>query len=270
MKENLKAKALENEKVQQFLANDYVQKAEQNKILIYHVFLGFLFVGPWFGMVVSSNCYAMNRPDYFWPVKEGTPDQEYFSVYNVSSKFRMIFLLGFITHMSQLAMNHVEIKNDEVKDNPRRHRAEDVEDAEKRGKKIQVGQIILFVLRVLFFLWIMNNRYSHVGKVCVGDYNGWEHLKKGSNYNSTMDYTYLPFAGFVMKMFIWVFMLKFLYNGIKAVIDDVHLGIASKDVDDDDGYNRMSGSNYGSSPSRGRGRDMERGGRSPNRSISPY
>lgn len=89
--------------------------------------------------------------------------------------------------MAQLGVNKWEIKNDAIKDNEvdawltgeAREKAEaEREKAIVMGEKIKKLQVAMAILRVLFFLWILNNRYSHVGRVCCGDYNSIEILRK--------------------------------------------------------------------------------------------
>ena len=55
----------------------------------------------------------MDRPDYFWPVKENTKDTVDFSVTNVSGKFQWIFFLGFMTHILQIAVIQFEKMREE-------------------------------------------------------------------------------------------------------------------------------------------------------------
>ena len=39
-------------------------------------------------------------------------------------------------------------------------------------------------------------------------YNGYENLKSNSNFIDTMDYTFDNFSGFVLKLYVWVFLCK--------------------------------------------------------------
>lgn len=85
-------------------------KAMKHAPLAYRIFVILLFILPLLSMWMSSDCYAMDRPDYFWPVKEGTADTEDFSVTDVSSKFKWIFFLGLLTHVLGLVLEKVEEK----------------------------------------------------------------------------------------------------------------------------------------------------------------
>ena len=39
---------------------------------------------------------------------------------------------------------------------------------------MKIGNMAVFVLKIFFFLWIMGARYAHTGRVCAGDFNGYE------------------------------------------------------------------------------------------------
>jgi hypothetical protein len=65
---------------------------------------------PLLTMWGSSSCYAMDRPDYFWPVAATTKDTESYSVTNVSAKFLWIFFLGLATHLTTLFLQKFEEK----------------------------------------------------------------------------------------------------------------------------------------------------------------
>lgn len=101
-----------------------------------------------------------------------------------------------------------------------------------------------------------------------------------------MDYTFYPFAGFIMKMFVIIFLLKFMWNGIKAVLDDTHLGqnVGNQNEDEEYGYKGRhlspNRSRENSSWSESKHRNMIDGRESrspyraestnsPNRSVSP-
>lgn len=61
-----------------------------------------IFVIPLLTMMALDNCYAMDRPDYFWPVRKSQRDTEDYSVTNVSGKFIWIFIIGMILHIVQV------------------------------------------------------------------------------------------------------------------------------------------------------------------------
>lgn len=71
---------------------------------------------PLTSMILKSNCYASDRPDLFWPVKENATASEGYEIYNVGSKFRWIFFLGFLTYIGQLGVDKFELKNDAEKE----------------------------------------------------------------------------------------------------------------------------------------------------------
>ena len=85
-------------------------KAMKHGPLAYRLLIIFLFVMPLITMMLESNCYAMDRPDYFWPVKETTQDTDDYSVTDVSAKFKWIFFLGLLTHIAGLALEKVSEK----------------------------------------------------------------------------------------------------------------------------------------------------------------
>lgn len=93
--------------------NEKFALAVKHAPMAYKVLIILLFVLPLLTMAMESNCYAMDRPDYFWPVKENTQDTDDFSVYNVSSKFRWIFFLGLLTHLASLVLQKVAEKQKE-------------------------------------------------------------------------------------------------------------------------------------------------------------
>lgn len=105
-------------------------------------------------------------------------------------------------------------------------------------KKAKLG---LFICRILFFLWIMFARFSHTGKVCSGDFNGYDVLKKGSNFDEAFSYTYLGFPGWVMKLYIWIFMIVLMIRGTLALYLDTDWDPENAD-NYDDNYGRASGS----------------------------
>ena len=51
-----------------------------------------------------------------------------------------------------------------------------------------------------------------------------------------MDYTYYPFAGFVMKIFVFVTMLKLIVRGVSAIWFDTDW---DPEDSDDDNYRRL-------------------------------
>lgn len=73
---------------------------------------------------------------------------------------------------------------------------------------INTVKVVIFCIKVLFMLWIISARYGHPGRVCSGDYYGYENLKTNSNFKDTMDYTFDNFSGFVLKLYVWVFLCK--------------------------------------------------------------
>lgn len=105
-----KEQAIANPKVQKLMENEKFILAVKHAPLAYRILIIFLFVWPLIIMLLESNCYAMDRPDYFWPVKEGTKDTEDYSVTNVSAKFKWIFFLGLLTHVASLALQKIEEK----------------------------------------------------------------------------------------------------------------------------------------------------------------
>lgn len=114
-------------------------------------------------------------------------------------------------------------------------------------KLIKNVRIIVFILKILFFMWIWCARYKHTGRVCSGDYNGYEQLKTGSNYDSSFDYTYLGFTGFIMKIYVLIFLLQLFIKGTIAFYlgtdkNPFNLGEDTGKNNDDDNYTRMSGS----------------------------
>ena len=71
-------------------------------------------------MLIKDNCYATDRPDYFWPVKGDTVwNQEDFTRYNIGSKFKWIFFLGLLTHVAQIALTKYDNKIEDIVENPR-------------------------------------------------------------------------------------------------------------------------------------------------------
>lgn len=104
-------------------------------------------------------------------------------------------------------------------------------------KNIRVVKVVIFALKILFLLWIISARYGHTGRVCSGDYNGNVDLRLNSNWNKKMTYTYDNFSGFVLKLYVWVFLVKLFVTSSIAL----WLGTSwdpADDDDDDDNYNR--------------------------------
>ena len=80
-----------------------------------------------------------------------------------------------------------------------------------------------------------------------------------------MDYTFHSLAGFIMKVFVLVFMLKILFNGIQAVLNDTHLGaggnpFSSSTTKDDGGHQQYN------APAK----DLERGGWNTRKANNMY
>ena len=123
----------------------------------------------------------MDRPDYFWPVPENTKDTDDYSVNNVSSKFIWIFILGLATHLTTLILTKFEDKQREKFQNmeyanSRQYEEEQIKN-DKMQRNLKIAKLVLFIARILFLIWILSSRYSHVGKICSGDYNGYDVLK---------------------------------------------------------------------------------------------
>jgi hypothetical protein len=76
---------------------------------------------------------------------------------------------------------------------------------------------VIFCAKILFLVWILGARYGHSGRVCSGDYSGNEDLKKNSNWNKVMSYTFDNFSGFVLKLYVWVFIVKLFATSSIAV-----------------------------------------------------
>ena len=108
--QKVKDKAAANPKVQQLIQNEKFKLAVKHAPLGCKVFVVLLFVMPLIAIMLDSDCYADERPDYFWPVKPGTKDTDDFSVINVSSKFWWIMFLGLLTHLSSLGIQKLEEK----------------------------------------------------------------------------------------------------------------------------------------------------------------
>lgn len=81
--------------------------------LIFRTLILFLFIVPLISLSTFESCYAMNRPDYFWPVSHKSAPSEGFSPKNMSRKFKWIFLLGLVTHLVQLAVTHFKNAREE-------------------------------------------------------------------------------------------------------------------------------------------------------------
>jgi hypothetical protein len=111
-------------------------------------------------------------------------------------------------------------------------------------RNMKIANLVLFIARILFLVWILSSRYSHVGKVCSGDFNGYELLKEGSNYDKNFDYSYNSFPGFIMKLYVWIFMCMLFVKSTLALWlgtdwdpEDYQAGGNA-----DDNYGRVSGS----------------------------
>ena len=117
----------------------------------------------------------------FWPVKPGTAPSENYYITDVSKKFKWIFFLGCITHVAQLAVDKWEDKVDDKKKEDNKYQSSQEymmmqEKIEKDEKAIKITKMVLFVMRCFFFLWILFGRFKHTGKVCSGDYKGYDEL----------------------------------------------------------------------------------------------
>lgn len=114
---------------------------------------------------------------------------------------------------------------------------------EKMEMNLKRANLALFIAKILFFVWIMMARYSHTGKVCSGDFNGYEVVKEGSNFDSAFSYTYLGFPGWVMKLYVWIFMIVLIIRGTIALYLDTDWDPEDPDnnADYDDNYGRLSG-----------------------------
>ena len=113
---------------------------------------------------------------------------------------------------------------------------------DKMEKNLRIAKLALFIIRILFLVWILMNRYSHVGKVCSGDFNGYEVVKEGSNYNKDFGYTFLGFPGWVMKLYVWIFMGMLFFKSIMALYLGTDWDPEDYQADADDNYGRASGS----------------------------
>lgn len=129
--------------------------------LIYQVVVCIVFVLPLLTMMAMDSCYAMDRPNYFWPVRKSAQDTKDFTVYNMSARFIWIFIIGMILHIVQVLVD----KYDDYLEDQREVRAIDQEKHQRtldmKEKKLKYGLIGLFVIRITYFLWVWSTRYSH-------------------------------------------------------------------------------------------------------------
>lgn len=105
-------------------------------------------------------------------------------------------------------------------------------------KNLRVAKIVIFTVKILFMIWIFSARYGHAGRVCSGDFNGYDDVKKNSNFSNKRNYTYDNFSGFVLKLYVWVFLSKIFVTTSIAVW--LKTDLDADDVGDyhDDNYNR--------------------------------
>ena len=119
-----------------------------------------------------------------------------------------------------------------------------MEEDEKIKKKLKIGKIVIFTVKILFLLWIISARYGHHGRVCSGDFEGYQDLQSTSNYSSKRSYTFDRFSGFLLKLYVWIFLFKIFMTASIALWLGTDLD--AEDVDDynDDNYNRYSPSKF--------------------------
>lgn len=118
---------------------------------------------------------------------------------------------------------------------------QEAEKAQKMAKNLKIGNTAVFVLKMFFFLWIMSARYQHTGRVCSGDYSGYEEVKTGSNYVKDFSYSYVGFPGLIMKLYVWLFMLKMFIRGTIALWLGTDWDPEDDDEEEDDNYRPATG-----------------------------
>lgn len=101
-------------------------------------------------------------------------------------------------------------------------------------KKLRVAKVVIFCVKIWFLIWILSARYGHTGRVCSGEYEDYDHLKQKSNFDKLASYTFDRFSGFVLKFYVWVFLIRlFLNSAIAFWLGTDFNPNAAQDNDDD-------------------------------------
>lgn len=111
--------------------------------------------------------------------------------------------------------------------------------------------MLMFTLRIVFWLWISKNRYNHVGRVCSGDYDDLDALKTVENHwIKDYDYSYNIVAGWCLWLYAFLFMWNLIIRSMMAIC--LGTDFDPEEEDSDDGYqrygqrnNRNSRNSYG-------------------------